>query len=77
MCFKPLVVTASGNSAIPFCLERVTFFTSIKTFLFSFITKKSNLVLSPNFTSLLIVINFLKSFIFFARSELRTILLVK
>ena len=30
MCFKPLEVTASGNSARPFFLERVTFFTSIK-----------------------------------------------
>ena len=47
--FKPLEVTASGNSAIPFFLESVTFLTSIKDFCLFSETKKSNLVFFPNF----------------------------
>ena len=76
MCFKPLEVTASGNSARPFFLERVTFFTSIKVFLFSLVTKKSNLVFSPNLTSCLMSFKFEKFLInpFFKASK--TILLV-
>ena len=54
-CFEPLNVFASGNSAIPFFLNKVTFLTSIKDFILFFSIKKSNLVLLPNFCSLLIV----------------------
>ena len=39
ICLRPLVVTASGNSARDFSLERVTFFTSIKALRFYLILK--------------------------------------
>ena len=77
MCFSPLEVTASGNSAILFSLERVTFLTSIKvSFVFS-VNKKSNLVFLPNFTSCFMLSIFAKFFIkpFFKASK--TILFVK
>ena len=63
MCFKPLSVTVSGNSANPFCLERVTFLTSIKIFLLLLRIRKSNLVFNPNLTSGLISIILLNSLI--------------
>ena len=61
MCFNPLEVTASGNSAISFFLQRVTFLTSINDLSFFFNTRKSNLVLVPNFVSGLISNKFLNS----------------
>tara|TARA_A100001015_G_C14744254_1_gene614937 strand:- start:330 stop:770 length:441 start_codon:yes stop_codon:yes gene_type:complete len=45
------VVIESGNSAIFFFLESVTFFTSIKVLSFLLVNKKSNLVFNPNFVS--------------------------
>ena len=50
-CFKPLEVIASGNSAILFFLNNVTFLTSKKHFLLLLVKKKSNRVFSPNFFS--------------------------
>ena len=43
-CFDPLVVTASGNSAVFSSLNKVTFLTSTNIFLLFFSIKKSNLV---------------------------------
>ena len=77
MCLSPRAVTASGNSATPFFLERVTFFTSTKIFLLFFDIKKSNLVFLPNLTSLFILSRFLSSLIEFSSKASRTILLVK
>ena len=56
---------ASGNSAILLFLTKVTFFTSRKHFSLLLEIKKSNLVLSENFTSVLMLSNLIRFFIFF------------
>ena len=56
MCLSPLDVSASGNSARFLFLERVTFLTSMNDWYFLLETRKSNLVLAPNFVSGLISI---------------------
>ena len=76
MCLRPLEVTASGNSAIPFFRESVTFFTSINAFNLFFAIKKSNLVLSPNLVSGFISIFLSNFFIRLFCSASSTILLV-
>ena len=58
-CFDPLVVIASGNSAVFLSLKRVTFFTSRKLFCPFFSIKKSNLVSLLKKTSELILSLFL------------------
>ena len=55
---------ASGNSAILLFLTKVTFFTSRKHFFLLLEIKKSNLVLSENFASVLILLNLTSFFIF-------------
>ena len=77
MCFRPLDVTASGNSAKFLTLDKVTFFTSIKEFFVFFVTRKSNLVFSPNLTSCSILSKFLKSFIKLFFNASKIILFVK
>ena len=56
-CLIPRAVTASGNSATLFILDKVTFLTSKKHLFFLLDIKKSNLVLSVNFTSGFILSN--------------------
>ena len=56
MCLAPLDVTASGNSASLLVLDKVTFLTSINFLELDSVIKKSNLVLSPNLTSVFISI---------------------
>ena len=73
----PRDVTASGDSAIFFSLNKVTFFTSRKHFSLSLLKKKSNLVLSENLTSRLIFLNLIKEVIFLLFNASKTILLVK
>ena len=63
--FVPREVIESGNSAILSFLDRVTFFTSRKHFFLLSEIKKSNLVLSENLTSALILLNLTKFLIFF------------
>ena len=63
ICFNPLAVIESGNSASPLSLDKVTFFTSIKILHLFFIIKKSNLVLEPNLVSGFIKSTLLNSFI--------------
>ena len=71
MCFSPLVVTESGNSAIPFFLESVTFLTSIKVFFLFFDIKKSNLVSFPNLT----IVGWLHNFLIYLVSySLKTLI---
>ena len=77
ICFRPLEVIVSGNSARLFSLDKVTFLTSKKALLFLLKTKKSNLVFSPNFTSDLIFIIFLNSFIRLFCRACNTILFVE
>ena len=50
-CLEPLLVIASGNSAILCSLNKVVFLTSTKNFSLFFSTKKSNLVLELKKTS--------------------------
>ena len=74
-CFEPLVVMASGNSAVFLSLNKVTFLTSTKIFCFSFSTKKSNLVSLLKKTSGLILSLFSNSFMRLFDSPWLTILL--
>ena len=67
-CFEPLLVIASGNSAVSLPLKRVTFLTSMKLFFLFFSTKKSKRVsllkkllkLSDHYFSVLLLNYFLE-----------------
>ena len=75
-CLVPLDVIASGNSAIFFFLNKVTFLTSRKHFSFLLLRRKSNRVFLENLTSLFISVNLFSLIIFFKRRPSLTILLV-
>jgi len=75
-CLVPREVIASGNSAIFLFLSRVTFLTSRKHFSSLLEIRKSNLVLFENFTSVFILSNLIKFFIFFKFKASKTSLFV-